>query len=200
MHYITSIGVMQMNSELDRIKSTITISLGAKNRLREIKGSQSYENYINYLIRMRNQTAHKADNLIELQKFRRKKGIYSFKNYKILFSYNEYNNSPNFIFDIKIETVRKDGKKIFFEWFLERVSGTEDRKNPESLKVEYGTHFELLKIAIQNEIEPLFKHRSRFEDYYSWRSEFRMLNLSRKSFDEDVMSKLEDYRYEEGVL
>jgi len=65
-----------MKSELDRIKSTITISLGAKNRLRKIKGSQSYEEFINYLIRLRNQTVHKSDNLIEIQKFQRKNEFY----------------------------------------------------------------------------------------------------------------------------
>ncbi len=47
-----------MNTELDRIKSTITISLGTKNRLRELKGSQSYENFINYLLRTRNEVVH----------------------------------------------------------------------------------------------------------------------------------------------
>ncbi len=36
--------------ELDKIKSSITISLGTKNRLRKEKGSMSYEEYINYLL------------------------------------------------------------------------------------------------------------------------------------------------------
>ena len=81
MHCITLIEVMLMNSELDRIKSTITISLGTKNRLRRIKGSESYEEYINYLIRLRNRAVNKVDNLIEIQKFVRKKGMYSFEGY-----------------------------------------------------------------------------------------------------------------------
>jgi predicted CopG family antitoxin len=199
MHYITSIEVMQMNSELDRIKSTITISLGTKNRLRKLKEGQSYEDYINYLIRMRNQIAH-SDNVIELQKFKRKQGMYSEDNFKILFSYNEYNNSENFIFDIKIENVRKDGKKISFGGYITGTSNLTDRKSHDSLKVEYAAYFRLLQIAIQIEIEPLFRHNGRFEDYYSWKSEFRMLNLSKKSFVEDVMAKLEDYRYEQGVF
>ena len=37
--------------ELDRIKSTITISLGLKNRLREAKGGASYEVFIAHLLR-----------------------------------------------------------------------------------------------------------------------------------------------------
>jgi len=177
-----------MKSELDRIKSTITISLGAKNRLRKLKGSQSYEEFINYLIRLRNQPAHKSDNLIEIQKFQRKNGIYSFENYKILFSYNHFNNSPNFIFDIQINTIRENGKKISFNNFK--------RKKP--LIIEYKIYFELLKTAIQNEIEPLFRHKGRFEDYFLWEQEFRMLNISKKSFEEDVMDKLNNY--EQGVF
>ena len=179
-----------MKSELDRIKSTITISLGAKNRLRKLKGSQSYEEFINHLIRLRNQTAPKSDNLIEIQKFQRKKGIYSFENYKILFSYNQFNNSPNFIFDIQINTIRENGKKISFNDFK--------RKNP--LTIEYKIYFELLKTAIQNEIEPLFRHKGRFEDYFSWEREFRILNISKKSFEEDVMDKLNNYNYGQGVF
>lgn len=47
-----------MNSEnettiqwLDKIKTTITISMGMKNRLRKYKGGASYEQYIGYLLR-----------------------------------------------------------------------------------------------------------------------------------------------------
>ena len=50
--------------ELDQIKSTITISLGTKNRIRQMKGGQSYEEFINHLIRLRNQTVHNGGNFI----------------------------------------------------------------------------------------------------------------------------------------
>lgn len=200
MHCITTMGIMQMNSELDKIKSTITLSLGAKNRLRKLKGSQSYEKYINYLIRIKEQNIQKADNLIEVQKFIRKKGIYSYKDFKILFSYNKYNNSQNYIFDIKIEIVRERGKEISIPQLIAKLSGIRDRKHLTSLKVEYAVYFELLKIAIQNEIEPLFEHRGTFADYYSWINEFKFLTLPRKSVDEDIIAKLQDYKFEQGVL
>jgi len=94
----------------------------------------------------------------------------------------------NFIFDIQINTVRENGKKISFNNFK--------RKNP----LEYKLYFELLKTAIQNEIEPLFRHKGRFEDYFSWEQEFRMLNISKKSFEEDVMDRLNNYSYRQGVF
>jgi len=186
-----------MNSELDRIKSTITISLGAKNRLRKLKGSQSYEGYINYLIRIRNQRLHKADNLIEIQKFQRKKGLYSFENYKILFSYNQFNNSPNFIFDIQINLVRERGNRTKFKKITSEIS---NKENIDILKTEYKIYFELLKTAIQNEIEPLFRHNGRFEDYFSWEQEFRTLTISKRSFEEDVMEKLTSYKHGLGAF
>ena len=186
-----------MNSELDRIKSTITISLGTKNRLRKLKGSQSYEDCINYLIRLRNQKTHKADNLVELQKFQRKKGLYSIENYKILFSYNQFNNSPNFIFDIKIDLVRENGNRIPFKQFIRKMSSN---MNTDILTIDYKAYFEILKTAIQNDIEPLFNHNGRFEDYFSWKEEFNTLNLSDKSFEEDVMEKLNNYKAKLGAF
>ncbi len=186
-----------MNSELDRIKSTITISLGAKNRLRELKGSQSYEEYINYLVRLRNQKLHKADNLVELEKFQRKKGLYSFENYKILFSYNKFNNSSNFIFDIQINLVRENGNRTKFKEIINNIS---NRENIDLLTMEYKIYFELLKTAIENEIEPLFKHKGRFEDYFLWEQEFITLNISKKSFEEDVMEKLKSYKHGLGAF
>lgn len=181
--------------ELDQIKSTITISLGTKNRIRQMKGGQSYEEFINHLIRLRNQTVHNGGNFIEIQNFRRKKGIYTHDEFKILFSYNEYNNSLNFIFDIKLETVRQDGEITSFQKFIASFSSKSDM-----LTLEYEIYFELLKIAIQNEIEPLFKHNGRFEDRFSWEEEFKILNLPKKSFEEDVTEKLRQYQYSQGVL
>ena len=180
-----------MNSELDKIKSTITISLGTKNRLRKLKGGQSYEDYINYLLRVRNQKEPKADNQIEIQKFERKTGVYSFEDFKIVFTYNEYNQSQNFIFDISVNKVRKKGKLISFEKYLKGVSKKSGINPP---KIENKDYFQLLQIAIQQEIEPLFKHKGRIEDYYLWEQEFKVLNLPKKSLEEDVMDKLNQKR------
>ncbi len=186
-----------MNSELDKIKSTITISLGTKNRLRKLKGNQSYEEFINYLIRVRNQITHKSDNVIEVQKFQRKKGIYSNKQFKILFSYNKHYPSNNYVFDISIDKVRKEGKIVSFDNYLNQLSKETGRSPRE---IEYLTYFELLQIAIRNEIEPLFNHKGRVEDHFSWEKEFKILNLPNKSFEMDIMDKLNDFIYEQGVL
>ncbi|HIH31086.1 TPA: hypothetical protein HA235_00100 [Candidatus Woesearchaeota archaeon] len=168
-----------MYTELDKVKSTITISLGLKNRLRDAKGSDSYEAYIAKLLRMKNEY---KDNYIELQKFQRKEKVYSFDDKKVIFSYNKYNRSENFVFDIKITNIRQDGKNILLIAF-----------GNDELQSGYRSYFELLALAIKTEIEPLFKHRGRFEDYYSWQKEFERLGLSRASFENDVMEKLNDY-------
>lgn len=172
-------------TELDQIKSTITVSLGLKNRLRDLKGSQSYEDFIAYLIRMRNHIAH--DNVIELQKFERKQSTFTSKNHKIVFSYNKFNNSSNYIFDIAIDFIREPnfGNKIMLHEF---ISAQRD---------QYDLYFELLSFAIQQEIEPLFKHKGRFEDHYSWKKEFEILGLSKTAFQNDVMDKLTDF--ENGI-
>lgn len=171
-----------MNTELDKVKSTITISLGLKNRLRDVKGSSSYEEYIAQLLRLRNEVAHNS-NYIELQKFQRKEKVYSFDDIKIVFSYNKYNQSANFVFDIQIKNIRQEGQNIVSIAF-----------GNDELKSGYKLYFELLTLAIQTEIEPLFKHKGRFEDYYSWQKEFERLGLLSKSFENDVMEKLNEYK------
>lgn len=171
-----------MNSELDKIKSTITLSLGFKNRLREAKGSASYEAFIAQLLRTRNELAHK-DNYIELQKFQRKEKVYSFDNFKIIFLYNKYNSSPNFVFDIQISKIREEGQTILSIGF-----------GNDQLQLGYKLYFELLTQAIQTELEPLFKHNGRFEDYGLWQKEFGLLGLPKKSFETDIMEKLDDYK------
>ena len=171
-----------MNTELDKIKSTITISLGLKNRLRDVKGSSSYEEYIAQLLRMRNEIAQNND-YIELQKFQRREKVYSFNNLKIIFLYNKYNQSPNFVFDIQVSNIRQDGQNII------SVSYGNDE-----LQSGYKLYFELLTLAIQTEIEPLFKHKGRFEDHYSWKKEFERLGLSTKAFETDVMEKLNEFK------
>ncbi|MFH1211997.1 MAG: hypothetical protein V1659_03650 [Candidatus Woesearchaeota archaeon] len=179
-------------SELDQIKTTITVSLGLKNRLRDMKGSQSYEDYIGYLIRSRNKIFY--DNSIELQKFERKQTVCTFEGYKIVFSYNKYNNSENFIFDISFDLIREplSGEKISFEEFSKNVLSPLGGQG-----LIYKVYFELLAKAIQNEIEPLFRHKARFEDSHSWNKEFEMLGLSTRAFTHDVMDKLNDF--EKGV-
>ncbi len=175
-----------MNTELDSVKSTITISLGLKNRLREIKGSISYEEFISQLLREKNELANKS-NYIELQKFKRKERVYSFDEFKVVFSYNEYNRSSNFIFDIQINNIRQEGNNIMSISF-----------GNDELRAGYKLYFELLSLAIQTEIESLFKHNGRIEDYYSWRKEFELLGISAKAFENDVMEKLNDFK--NGVL
>jgi hypothetical protein len=170
-----------MNTQLDRVKSTITISLGLKNRLRDVKGSASYEAIIAQLLRTRNESEHKA-NYIELQKFERRETVYSFDDFKVVFSYNRYNRSDNFIFDIQVKNIREHGQNILTINF-----------GNEQLKSGYRLYFELLTLAIQSEIEPLFKHNGRFEDYGLWQKEFNLLGLPKTSFENDVMEKLNDY-------
>lgn len=171
-----------MDTELDKVKSTITISLGLKNRLREAKGSAGYESFIAQLLRSRDEFMHKS-NYIELQKFERKEKVYSLNDLKVIFLYNKYNKSSNFVFDIQISKIREEGQIL-----LTFSIGNDE------LKSGYKLYFELLALAIQTEIEPLFKHQGRFEDYYLWQKEFERLGLSKKAFENDVMEKLIDYK------
>lgn len=182
-----------MNSELDKIKSTITISLGVKNRLKKLKGNLSYEDFILQLLRNKRTLATK-NSYVELQKFKRKQLVYSFDEFKIVFEFNKYNNSDNHIFDLIITRILRKGEEISVKDFL----NSENKHNSFILKGEkiifgYRLYFELLTTAIKNEIEPLFKHKGRFEDYYLWEEEFNKLGLSSKAFDNDVMEKLNDY-------
>ena len=172
-------------SELDQIKTTITITLGLKNRLRDQKGSGSYEDYIAYLLRMRNSVAH--ENVIELQKYDRIQLVHTIKDHRIVFSCNKFNDSQNFIFDIHIDIIRDPnvGKKISIHEFIPGEGN------------HYDLYFDLLSFAIQKEIEPLFKHKGRFEDHYLWKKEFELLGLPERAFQNDVMDKLTDF--ENGV-
>lgn len=197
-----------MASELDQIKTTITLSLGTKNRLRKLKGNRSYEEFINYLVRVRNKKYH-SDNLIEIQKFTRKKATFKLEmkhiitnsqdSYTILFSYNDYNDSPNFLFDIKIETTRdKTGRKVAIKHLTNEILSVLSDK--ENLRKQYIIYFMLLERAIQQTIDSQFKHKGRFEDYYLWENEFNILNLPKKSFEEDVMEKLENFNQKIGAF
>jgi hypothetical protein len=182
LHYYNYFNGGIMNTELDKVKSTITLSLGFKNRLREAKGSASYEAFIAQLLRTRNDLVH-PDNYIESQKFQRGEKVYSFDDLKVVFSYNKYNQSQNFFFDIQISNIRQKGQIILSISF-----------GNDELQSGYKLYFELLTLAIQNEIEPLFRHNGRFEDHGSWKKEFGLLGLPKKAFEEDVMDKLIDYQ------
>jgi predicted CopG family antitoxin len=181
-----------MKSELDDIKSTITVSLGTMNRLKKLKGGDSYEEYINYLLNIRNQITHNPDNLMELQKISRKKAIYNLESFKVIFKYNQFNGSRNFSFDISLDKVRDNGKIVPFSNFLNYLREIFPNKN--GLDVEYRTYFQLLQIAIQKEIQPRYKHKGRFEDYRSWENDFEKLGLYKTAFEEDVMEKLQEYQ------
>lgn len=177
-----------MNSELDRIKSTITISLGMRNRLKRGKGTLSYEEFIAKLLRDNDRT-RLPDNFVEVQKFERKEIVHSSEEVKVVFTFNRYNQSPNFVFDIQITTIRKAGKRV-----LETDALDFGLKNQSGKAVfGYEMYFELLTLAIQSEVEPLFRHKGRMQDYYSWEKEFERLGLSKKAFESDVMEKLNDY-------
>lgn len=187
-----------MVSDLDKIKTTITLSFATKNRLRKLKGNKSYEELITQLLRVQNNFVFKesiSNNSVDLAKFKRKNAVFSpYIGCKILFSYNSYSYSRNYRFDIQINFVRKDGVKLTFKKYLSELSSLEKIN---SLKFSYDLYFKILEFIIQEEIEPVFRHKGRFEDHYSWQSEFDFLSLSKISFEDDVLEKLTAYN--EGI-
>ncbi|MFH0875214.1 MAG: hypothetical protein V1859_04715 [archaeon] len=180
-----------METELDRIKSTITISLGTKNRLRKLKGSMSYEEYINLMLRQCSSEKVTENNYLEVQKNNRLTSVYSFDKFIIIFSYNAYNKSANYQFDINIDKVTEDGNTVPFSSYITNLSLNTKK---DILELEFKTYFELLSAAIKKEIEPLFKHNGRFEDHFSWKEEYKVLGLQDNSFEEDIMQKLNNYK------
>jgi hypothetical protein len=173
-----------MNTTLDRIKSSITISLGMKNRLKKLKGDLSYEEFIAQLLRDKHEAPPKGS-YIEIQRLERKRLVHSTGDLKIVFSFNKYNRSPNFIFGIQIERALKQGEDIT----LDELPNT-DEGRPAS---GYNLYFALLTDAIRSEVEPLFKHKGRIEDYHAWKREFDRLGLPKKAYDNDVMEPLTEY-------
>ena len=171
--------------EFDKIKTTITVSWGTKNRLKNLKGSLSYEKYINKLIKIK--TIHSKENYIEFQKFERRKALLRVHEFTVLFDYNKYNNSENFIFDINILKIRKKGTKINLKELLLDYKQYQE-------KAQCQLYFELLYVAITQEIDNLFLHKGLMWDYALWEEEFNILNLPKKSFQEDVMEKIENYK------
>jgi hypothetical protein len=192
---MSTIEYNKYKSRLDDVKSTITISMGTKNRLRTIKGNMSYEEFINYLIQIRNEKSHEIldnSNMIEYNKFKRVESTFSDEdNYKIIFLYNKFFPSDNFRFDIEIKNVIYKGERINYESFLRENL---IHKNISNKELELDIYFKLLSFIIKLDILPNFKHKGSFKDYFSWKEEFKMLRLSDRSFEEDVMEKLEDFQ------
>ena len=191
-----------ITSKLDEVKTTITISMGTKNRLRKIKEDISYEDFINHLIKLRNEFVYSKSvsissnaNIIEYNKFDRIESVFSENNYKIIFMYNKFIPSDNFMFDIKIKNVVYDGKRINYNDFLRNESLKKSDKNEISYgEIKFAIYFKLLSFVIQKEVLSNFKHNGTFKDYFSWKKEFEMLRISNKSFEEDVMEKLENFQ------
>ena len=88
--------------------------------------------------------------------------------------------------------MRIQGEKMQLKEFRQDYLNPEDDHH----KQDYELYFKLLINTIQHEIEPLFKHKGRFEDIYKWREEFGWLHISRKSFEYDVEDKLKEYENE----
>ncbi|MFH1589698.1 MAG: hypothetical protein ABIB43_03990 [archaeon] len=181
-----------MKTELDRIPSTITLSLGLKNRIRKLKEDMTYEQYLTQLIRLRNELVHSA-NKIELVEFERRNLIFFYAGFKVLFDYNKLNNSSSHIFDIRIKRVLYKGEKSNLKELIDAYK----EKDRSFLVKSYCLYFEFLNIVIREETKLQFNHRGRFEDYYLWEQEFKKAGLSKKSYEYDVKDRLIDY--ESGV-
>lgn len=165
--------------ELDNIKSTITISLGTKNKLRTLKGNYTYEEFINQLLRDKNELRDSSlANRIEKTSFKRKKGILKVKDLSIIYSYNSPNKSSNFRFDTHIEKIRLEGKIVSQDQF----------QRNELIRLQ----LQIISTIIQKEIDSSFKHKGRIEDYYNWKKEFELLGLPKIAYEEDILELLEE--------
>jgi hypothetical protein len=189
---IIDIIVVPMKTDLDNIPSTITLSLGLKNRIRKLKGSMTYEQFLAQLIRSRT-TAAQSENSIELIEFERKSMTYSDFGFNILFDYNKLIDSASHIFDIRIKRILHKGKDVDMGDVLEVIKGTKN----EPIERSYWLYFQLLFIAIREETKIPFNHKGRIEDYELWKQEFKNLGLSEKAYENDVKNKL--IEYENGV-
>ena len=178
-----------MKTELDRIPSTITLPLGLKNRIRKLKGSMTYEQYLTKLLRLRNEVPH-STNKIELVEFERKNLVFFFAGFKVLLDYNTLNDSPTHIFNIRIKRVlyyNKDSK-------IQDLINEFGTKKESYISKSYAFYFEILSSVIRQETKIPFKHKGRFEDYDLWSQEFKNLDLSKKALEYDVKDKLIDYQ------
>jgi len=171
---------MDYKMNLDDIKTTITISMGTKNRLRELKGPLSHEEYLKKLL-------NQGNNWIEVTKFKRKKMIYIAFGLRFLFSYNKFVRSKNFRFDISVQSVYYlDGKSKSYKKYLDAFPGT--LKN----LTEKQNYFWILEYLIKNELDSQFRHKGTVDDSETWKKEFDILNLPDICFKEDVLDKLNE--------
>jgi len=127
---------------------------------------------------------------IELQKFERKRVVCYLSRYSLVFSYNRYKNVPNFQFDVSLKTIRENGKEVQFSVFLSWLA---KMKGWSKVEADCRVYFHLLEHVIQQEVEPMFRHKGLFADHYNWEQEFKILVLPNKCFQEDVMGKLEEF-------
>ncbi|MHA1691934.1 MAG: hypothetical protein ACTSU7_09900 [Candidatus Heimdallarchaeaceae archaeon] len=168
----------------DYVTTSVAVTMRTKNDLKELKGSKSYEEFLREMMRNhRNQVAHGkvSGNVIETVKFERAISITRKDDLSLTFSYNKFIPSELFRFDIAIDSIRKKGKKISFETYAKNNDAYED-------------YFAMLAHAIRQEIEPMFTFRKYgredYKDYMAWKKRFQTLGLSKTSFEEDVMDKL----------
>ena len=165
--------------KLDNIKSTITISLGTKNKLRSLKGNYTYEEFINQLLRdTHNNNEIQIRNSIEKISLKRKRSILKINDLSLIYSYNMPNKSPNFRFDVQIEKIRFKGKIM-------------DNSQLEKQK-RIQLSLQIIIDIIQKEIDSNFKHKGRMEDYYNWNKEFNLLGISKTAYEEDILEPLEE--------
>jgi hypothetical protein len=182
---------METNHFLDKVSTSISVSMKTKNDLKNRKGSMSYEEYLRTLIR--NQEKNKISainrNTIIHSKFNRINGIYKIDDFSIIFAYNKYLDIPNFRFDIELKTIRQKGKIISFEEYVQNSDSFQD-------------YFKILEKIIQKEIEPMFNFkkygREDYKDYAAWERHFNNLQISTTSFEEDVLDKLNNQHNEES--
>jgi hypothetical protein len=151
--------------------------------MRSLKGSLSYEQFVAQLMREKSEPT--LPNQIEFTKFERKERVLYINDYMIIYEYNAFNRASGHFFDIILKKVRKNGKAIELKNFLENY---EPKRS--ILERSYFLYFKIIESIIKEEIEPIFKHNGRFEDYFSWENEFNALGLSKNSFENDVMIKL----------
>ena len=186
--------VIAIRTEFDNITSTISVSMGLKNRIRKLKGSMTYEQYLNHILRNQDEpTRNETANRIEIARFDRKTLVHNHGEYKLILQYNEPTDSDNHIFDISIERVLHKGQDTTMDEFLKAYQSKHEGKVAKS----YDLYFQLLETVINRETKIRFKHKGRIEDHEQWKKEFDNLGLTRKAYEYDIQDKLTDY--ESGV-
>ncbi len=189
-----------MIREIDRIPSTITISMGLKNKIRKLKGNRTYEEFLSAIIR--NKEEQIEGNSMELIEFERK-NLTLFKwSFSILVEYNALNNSRTHIFDTRIKRIIHQGKEINLKKMIkivaERAFSTDKIINNYKELLIYiayeKIYKEIIETIIREETKANFSHRGRFVDFELWKKEFENLNLSRKAYETDIYKKIMDYR------